>query len=157
MRSEAYMSFKRTRDRRTLHFTRLFRNTIKATCDVVARAGSGEGAFLVVLPVAVEPERRTDFIDWCNSVLLPEALETSNVVAAAYAEHNPETRQAAAAHDVRTGDRHLESVLLLEAASERGVSNAVRCLRPNRLEAHGARPQIVEQPCVFRVIYTLHA
>ena len=156
MRSEPYLRFKRTRDERTLHFTGLFRNTIKATCDVVARAGTGEGAFLVVLPIAVDPDRHAAFNDWVN-VMLPQAVQAPNVVAAAYAEHNGVTRETAAAHDVRTGDRHLESVLLIEAASERGVTHAMSCLRVDALEQHGARLQIVEQPCIFRVLYTLHA
>lgn len=51
MRSEPYLRLKRARDDRTMHFTPLFRNTIKATCDIITRAGADEGAFLVVLPI----------------------------------------------------------------------------------------------------------
>ena len=70
MRSESYLRFKRTRDARTMHFTRLFRNTIKATCDVTARAGVGEGAFLVVLPITVDAARRAAFRDWAGNDFL---------------------------------------------------------------------------------------
>ena len=157
MRSEPYLRFKRTRDERTRHFTPLFRNTIKATCDVVTRAGTGEGAFLVVLPMTVVPARRMAFRDWVRNVFFPDAMQASGVMAATFAEHNGVIRQTAAAHDVRTGDRHLESVLIIEAASERGVSTALSRLDPQTLERHGATPQHVAKPCVFRTLYTLHA
>jgi hypothetical protein len=156
MRSEPYLRFKRTRDARTMHFTSLFRNTIKATCDVITRAGVGEGAFLVVLPITVDPARRTAFHDWVRSDLL-EAVQTPGVMAATFAEHNSDTRQTAAAHDVRSVDRHLENVLIIEAASERGVSAAMSRLDPQILGRHGARPHLVEKPCSFRLLYSLHA
>jgi hypothetical protein len=157
MRSEPYMRFKRTRDERTLHFTRLFRDTIKATCDVAMRAGNGEGAFLVALPVAVDPTRRRAFTDWLRDDLLPRIAQAPNIAAATYAEHNGGTREAAAAHDVRTGDRHVDNVLLIEATSEHGVSNAIAALNADVLESHGATAQIVSEPCVLRVLYSLHA
>jgi hypothetical protein len=58
---------------------------------------------------------------------------------------------------VRAGDRHLESVLMLEAASEGGVSTAMSYLEPQKLRPYGAAPHLVKTPCSFRVLYTLHA
>jgi hypothetical protein len=157
LRSEQYLRFKKVRDERTMQFTSLFRNTLKATCDVTARAGAGEGAFLVLQPITIDAARRTAFRNWVSSVLFAEALQSSGVMAATLAEHNSDMRETAAPHDVRTGDRHLESVLMLEAGSERGVSAAISHLDRQTLEHHGATPHIVMQPCSFRVLYTMHA
>ena len=157
MRSEAYLRLKRTRDARSMQFVPLFRNTIKATCDIVSHAGAGEGAFLVLLPITVDSRRRGAFHDWVSKTFFGELVQSMGVMAATYAEQNGATRAMSAAHDVRAGDRHLESVLMIEAASELGASTAVARLNPQTLERHGVRPHLAEKPCVFRVLYTLHA
>ncbi|MGZ5231341.1 MAG: hypothetical protein ACXWC3_15025 [Burkholderiales bacterium] len=157
LQSEPYLRFKKVRDSRTMQFTSLFRNTLKATCDVTARAGAGEGAFLVLQPITIDAARRTAFRNWVRSVLFPEALQSSGVMAATLAEHNSDLRETAAPHDVRTGDRHLDSVLMLEAASEHGVNAAISHLDRQTLEHHGATPHLVMEPSSFRVLYTMHA
>jgi hypothetical protein len=48
-------------------------------------------------------------------------------------------------------------VLLVEAATERAAETAAAFLGPTILARHGATPHLVEKPCVFRVLYTLHA
>jgi hypothetical protein len=157
MRSEAYLRLKRTRDARSMRFVPLFRNAIKATCDIVSHAGAGEGAFLVLLPITADPERLSFFRDRVVKTFFSELVQSTGVVSATYAAHNSTARETSAAHDVRAGDRHLENVLLIEAASELGASTAVSHLNPQALERHGVRPYLVEKPCVFRVLYTLHA
>jgi hypothetical protein len=157
MRSEAYLRLKRTRDARSMQFVPLFRNTIKATCDIVSHAGAGEGAFLVLLPITADPERLGSFRDWVLKTFFSELVQSTGIMAATYAARNRTTRAASAAHDVRTGDRHLENVLMIEAASDLGASIAVSHLNPQALERHGVKPHLVEEPCVFRVLYTLHA
>jgi hypothetical protein len=89
--------------------------------------------------------------------LFPEALQSSGVMAATLAEHNSDMRQTAAPHDVRTDDRHSDSVLMLETASEQGVSAAISHLDRQTLEHHGATPHLVMKPSSFRVLYTIHA
>jgi len=157
MQSEAYLRLKRTRDAHTLQFAPLFRNTIKATCDIVAHAGAGEGAFLVLLPITADPERLASFRDWVSKTFFSQLVQSTGVMAATYAARNSTTRAASAAHDVRSGDQHLENVLLIEAASELGANIAMSHLNPQALERHGVRPHVVAEPCVFRVLYTLHA
>ena len=140
-----------------MQFAHLFRNTIKATCDIVSHAGAGEGAFLVLLPITADPERLDAFRNGVLKTFFGELVQSTGVVAATYAARNNTTRAMSAAHDVRTGDRHLENVLLIEAASELGAGIAMSHLNPQGLERHGVRAHLVEEPCVFRVLYTLHA
>lgn len=157
MRSEAYLRLKRTRDAHSMQFIPFFRNTIKATCDIVSHAGAGEGALLVLLPITVDSERLNAFRDWNLKTFLGELVQSTGVMAATYAVDNNTMHATSAAHDVRTGDRYLENVILIEAASDLGASAAMACLNPQALERHGVKPHIVEKPCVFRVLYTLRA
>jgi hypothetical protein len=157
LRSEAYLGFKKVRDARTIHFTRLFSNTIKATCDITLRSGIGEGAFLVLQPITIDALRRDTFRRHLQDRLFPEMVRSAGVMAATLVEHNTRLRDTAAPHDVRTQDRHLESAIILEATSEVGVATAASYLQRADLEPHGATPHVVETPCSFRVLYTLHA
>src|SRR3990172_10806018 len=80
MRSEAYLRLKRTRDARSMQFVPLFRNTIKATCDIVSHAGAGEGAFLVLLPITVDSRRRGAFHDWFSKTFFGELVQSMGVM-----------------------------------------------------------------------------
>lgn len=157
LQSEPYLRFKIKRDERTLEMTRLFRNTIKVTGNVIVRAGRGEGAFLVVLPIAVERTRRTAFAEWLRGELFAKLIPAPGIASAIYVEHDATTRGVAAPLDVRTGDRHTERALFIEATTERGVTEALAALDPRRLHEHGAQPHLVEKPATFRVLYALHA
>ena len=79
-----------------MRIAKLFRNTIKATCDVAVRAGEGEGAFLVVLPLAVEPSGQNVFADWLRNAFFPNIVRLPGIVAAIYGEHDASTRDASA-------------------------------------------------------------
>jgi hypothetical protein len=61
MLSDAHMALRKDRPARDRVFVPRFRNTIKAICDVVCRAGNGEGGDLVVMPVIAQPGREQAF------------------------------------------------------------------------------------------------
>jgi len=157
MMSDAYLALKRSRDARSRRFVRAFANTIKATCDVVSHEGVGEGAFLGLLPVTGEGGRLGAFRDWVSTVLLEEMVRDAAAVSATFAMANRETRAASATHDARAGDRHLDSVLIVEAERDAGVHAAMARVGPQVLKRHGVRPHFVARPIVFRRLYALHA
>ena len=152
LQSEPYLRLKQSRDLRSLHFVPLFRNTIKATCDVVLQAGVGEGAWLALLPVR-HGHKAVDAL----RVLFDSLVQQSGIMAASLGVSNQGARAASAGHDLRPGDRHAESVVLVEAATRQGAELAGDALARFDWQAHGASPDLVEQPCLFRSLYTLHA
>jgi hypothetical protein len=123
----------------------------------VSRAGEGEGACLALLPVTVDAANRTRFRDWACNELLPDVVQCRDVLASTVADRNNTMLDVSAAHDVRAGDRHLESVILIEAVSERGVATALLRLNANVLDRHGARPHLVDKACSLRTLYTRRA
>ena len=152
LQSEPYLRLKRSRDPRSLHFVPLFRNTIKATCDVVLQAGAGEGAWLALLPVRQGRKAMAAL-----RILFDSLLQQSGIMAASLGVSNQGARAASASHDLRPEDRHAESVVLVEAATRTGAERAAATLATFDWQAHGASPDLVEQPCLFRCLYTLHA
>ncbi len=157
MLSEAHLALRKQRTARDLLFVPRFQNTIKGICDVVCRVGEGEGGFLVVMPVIVPPDRGTEFGHWACHELLPELACSRGITSAAYAVRNTEVTQAFAAKDDRAGDRYLENIIVIEAASEQGVGTAMRSLDAANLASAGGGPHLLAAPCALRVLYTLHA
>jgi hypothetical protein len=157
MPSGPYLALKKHRDARTLRCTPLFRKTIKGTCDVVSRAGEGEGVLLALLLVTVDAANQPRFRDWACKELLPDVVQCRDVLASTFAERRNMRLDVSAAHDVRTGDRYLERAILIEAGSERGAETALVRLNASVLARHGARPHLVDKACAFRTLYTLRA
>ena len=156
-RSESYLAINKNPDPNSRRFIPLFRNTVKGICDVVLRAGEGEGSFLALLPTGTDPGRDQEFREWvCNS-LLPDIVHSRDVMAATFAEHHKEIQEIAAANYTRTGDRYVDSIIAIEAASEIGLATAVSTLDPGILALHGGTAPIIKQASTFRVLYTLHA
>ena len=152
LQSEPYLRLKRSRDPRSLHFVPLFRNTIKATCDLVLQAGAGEGAWLALLPIQHGRSAMTALQGLFDSL-----LQQSGIMAASLGVSNQQARAASAGHDLRPGDRHAESVVIIEAATRQAAELAMTTLSRFDWQAHGASVDLVEQPCLFRSLYTLHA
>ena len=157
MLSEAHVALRRQRTARDRLFVPRFQNTIKGICDVVCRVGEGEGGFLVAMPVIAQPGRGTQFSHWVCHELLPELARSRGITSAAYAVRNAEVTQASSAKDDRAGDRYLENILAIEAASDEGVGTAMRCLDAARLASAGGGPHLLAAPCALRILYTLHA
>ena len=147
MQSEPYLALNRNPDPMSRRFIPLFRNTIKAICDVSARVGQGEGAFLALLPVSADPIRRTEFRDWICHVFLPDTVRSGGVIAATFAEGRSEIVKVAAANYTRMGDRWVDDLILIEAASEAGLFTASARLDGKMLAQHGGTLPLMKQPC----------
>ena len=157
MLSEAHVTLRRQRTARDRLFVPRFQNTIKGICDVVCRIGEGDGGFLVVIPVIAQPGRETKLSHWVCDELLPELARSRGIASATYAIRNAEVTQGFAAKDDRAGDRYLENILVVEAASEQGVGTAMRSLDAANLASAGGGPHLLAAPCALRILYTLHA
>jgi len=157
MQSQPYLAINRNPDPLSRRFIPLFKNTIKAICDIKCRVGEGEGAFLALLPVSVDPLQRASFAQWSADWLLPEILQCSGIVAAAYALSNDNIVGVAAAQYTRQGDRWLQSLLMIEAVSDSALAHALARLNPTVLAGHGVNLPIIKQACTFQLLYTLHS
>ncbi len=155
--SEPYLRLKQNRDARSLRFVPAFTNTIKATCDIVAHAGTGEGGWLAVLPLSLEAGKAETFRRWISESFCAEIVQCPGIQTATYASGNERARKRSAPHDMRSTDRHMEDVVMIEASSEHGMTTALSRLNDAVLAGKGARAQLMNGPCVFRMIYSLRS
>ncbi len=157
MLSEEHTALRKQRTGRDRLFVPQFRNTIKGICDVVCRAGTGDGGYLVLLPVTFEAGREQDFTRGICGELVPQLAATTGIASTVFASCNAGITQASSAKDDRGGDRYLEALIAVEATSEAGAAAAVECLSLQHLARVGGRPHLVAAPCVLRLMYALEA
>lgn len=155
MLSDAHTALRRQRTARDRVFVPQFRNTIKGICDVVCRAGNGEGGDLVLLPVVADVGREQDFARSVSAKLLPELAASRGIASAIYATRNATITQASSARDDRAGDRYVDGLLAVEVCSETAVAIALSCLSAENLALIGGRPHLMAAPCVLRLTYAL--
>jgi len=153
--TDAYLQLKRRRDARSLQFVPLFKNTIKATCDVIAHAGAGGGEFLFLLPLCATANVSTacarDMSALCRGLTQIEGVTAATITVA-----NAAARADSAPFDVRQGDRHLESVIMVEAMEERGAARAAEYLHAVRLAGIGMAAAANAAPALLRSIFSMH-
>ena len=157
MLSDAHMALRRQRTARDQLFVPLFRNTIKGICDVVCRAGSGDGDYLVLLPVVAEAGRAQAFAQGICAKLLPDLAASRGVASAVFATRNDAVTHASSAKDDRAGDRYVEDLLAVEVSSEAGVAAALTHLSVANLALLGGTPHLMAVPSVLRLTYALRA
>lgn len=119
-------------------------------------------AAILTIWTDIPADIEADFNEWYNREHLPDRVQRTpgflrGIASAAYAIGNAEVMQAFAAKDDRAGDRYLENILVIEAASEQGVGTAMRFLDAANLASAGGRPHLLAAPCALRILYTLHA
>jgi hypothetical protein len=156
-RSAPYLAINKDPDPTSRRFIPLFKNTIKGICDTTLRIGQGEGGYLALLPASSEAHSEDNFSAWVCTALLPDIAAAGGVVAATFAQRNRKIQDIAAASYTRSGDRFVDSIIAIEAASEGGLTRAVAALSAKTLEQHGGRASLFDRACTFRTIYTLHA
>lgn len=153
-RGEKYLALKRDYDAVSLRFVPNFRDTAKFAAEVTARSGVAEGGFVLALPVARAPGQAKGLRDWIGSVLLPEALALPGIVGAWYAERNEDAVAMAKQDHLRTSDRILDGLLVIEATSNEALDATTPLVSRDRLRAQGASP---DAPAArLRTVYTLH-
>jgi len=157
MLSDAHTALRKQRTERDRLFVPRFQNTIKGICDVVGRAGSGDGGTLVLLPVMPEAGHEKEFAQNVCRTLLPELVASRGIASVVYASRNTDITQASSAKDDRTGDRYLEGLLAVETTSEQGVVTAVERLNSQNLLRVGCRPHLMAAPSVLRLMFALNA
>lgn len=150
MQSAAHVALRKNRSERDRYFVPQFRHTIKGICDVVHRAGSGGGEFMLLLPVAGRAQEGV-------AALLAALAAAENVTSAVYAVRNGAITAASSAKDDRAGDRYIEGLIALEAASAGAAKAAASLLTPSALAQAGLATQLIAAPCVLRLMYSLEA
>ncbi len=157
MQSEAHKALRKNRTARDRIFVPQFRNPIKGICDVAGRAGTGDGGYLVALPVkSAAGSEKTFSANVCREIL-PSLAATRGIANAVLAIRNPAITQASSAKDDRAGDRYLEGAILVETTGEAGAATVVAALSPDNLRRAGCAAHLIAAPCVLRLMYALHA
>lgn len=155
MLSAAHTDLRKARTDRDRFFVPQFRNTIKGICDVVCRAGNGDGGELVLLPVAAEAGQEQAFSEGVCATLLPSLAASRGVASVVYAARNDAVTQASSARDDRGGDRYLDGLIAVETTDAAGVAAALEALSTRHLAAIGGKAQWMAAPAVLRLRYAL--
>jgi len=152
--SEPYLALKRDYDPVSLRFVPKFKDTVKFAAEITAQASTAEGGFVTVLPIARTPGKTDALRAWINHTLLPELVALRGVVSAWYAERNDDAVAMAKQDHLRTTDRILDGMLVVEATSDEALDLAVPLLNWDRLRSHGGAPDV--PAARLRNIYSLH-
>ncbi len=151
---ERYLALKRDYDAVSLRFVPHFKDTVKFAAETTARAGAAEGGFVLVMPIARTPGKAQGLRAWLEQSVLPEAVALPGVVSAWYAERNEGAVAMAKQDHLRTSDRILDGLLVIEATSNKALDTAAPLLAWDRIKANGGAP---DAPVArLRNIYTLH-
>lgn len=152
--AEPYLALKRDYDPVSRRFVPNFKDTRKFAAEITARLGTAEGGFVAVTPLSRDPGKTRSLRAWIEASLLPEAVKSPGVVSAWYAEKNEGAVAMAKQDHLRTTDRILDGLLVIEATSNEALDAAAPLLAGDRLQAQGAMP---DAPAArLRNVYTLH-
>ena len=152
--TEPYLALKRDYDAVSLRFVPNFKNTAKFAAEITAKAGSAEGGFVAVVPIARAPGRADGLRAWIAKSILPEALALPGVVSAWYAERNEDAVAMAKQDHLRTTDRILDGLLVIEATSNEALNAVAPLLDWDRLKTQGG---VADAPAARLCnIYSLH-
>jgi hypothetical protein len=157
MLSDAHSALRRQRPVRDRWFVPKFINTIKGICDVVGRAGEGDGGTLVLLPVAAAPGHEQHFSRHVCGEWLPRLAAARGTATVTFARRNAAVTLASSARDDRAGDRYAEALIAVECTGEEGVASALALLHEHVLTQAGGRTHLLTAPCVLRLMVSLQA
>lgn len=152
--TEPYLALKRDYDPLSRRFVPNFRDTLKCAAEITARAGVAEGGFVALTPIARAPGKEDTLRAWIKSTLLPEIAAKPSVVSAWYAERNDGAVAMAKQDHLRTTDRILDGMLIVEAQSNEALDAVAPLYAWDRLRAQGGAP---DAPAArLRNVYTIH-
>jgi hypothetical protein len=155
--SEPYLALKRNYDPLSRRFVPNFNNTVKVVAQLGAQAGAAEGGFVTLLPIHRSPGREDGLCAWLDATLLPELLTLRGVVSAWYAERNDDAMVMAKQDHLRTTDRIVDGMLVIEATSDEALDAAAAVHDWDRIAAQGGAADTEVPAARLRNIYTLHA
>jgi hypothetical protein len=122
MISEPYLALRGTRDPDSLRFIPQFRNTRKLVGTIQAGEERAEGCVCaLVIPGGAALQLRPHL----RETVVPRTLRLPGIVAVRYAESDPDIVARTRGLNPRTGDRFLDSVLMIEATSHEALSTAL--------------------------------
>lgn len=122
MTSGPYLALRGARDPESRHFISQFRNTRKLVGTITAGEERAEGCVCALLsPGGALRELRS----YMRETVVPRTLAQPGLVAVRYAESDPDIVAKTRGLNPRTGDRFLDSVLMIEATSDEALSSAL--------------------------------
>ena len=155
LQSEPYRALVRNPDALSRRFIPLFQNVIKGICDVVTEAGEAEGSVIAMLPIVRKPPHDSAALRlWISQSLVPRLMREHGIVAARYIEKNAATLAAATAEHLRSTDKYIDALLMIEAVSEADLAGALALIEPGEFRARGAEPDGAAQR--LNLVYTQH-
>lgn len=155
MQSPPYLHLKHHPDPVSRRFIPQFRNVLKGVFDTTAEAGRAEGAFVAMIPLRREPGREAALREWVRATLLPALLASHGIMAARYAEANPQGLDGAISGHMRAGDHLLDALLMIEATADEDLAAVSSLVSQQALAHRGALPD--RPPARLRQIYALRA
>lgn len=141
MHSAPYLALKSNPDDTSRRYIPAFRNVLKGVFDVTAEAGVAEGACVAMLPLTAHPGREAAARAWMRADLVPALVARPGIMAARYAERNAAALESATRGHIRTTDRFLAGLLMIEAVSDADLDAALDLVAPDRLAAQGLAPE----------------
>ena len=151
---EAYLALKRDYDPLSRRFVPNFQDTIKFVAEITAHAGAAQGGFVQLLPIGRTAGDEDALRAWVAGTLVPELLAVPGIVSAWYAERNDAAVAMARQDHLRTTDRFLDGMLMIEATSNEALDEAAALHVWEHLQAQGGTRD--GAAARLRNIYTLH-
>jgi hypothetical protein len=131
-----------------------FRNTVRALCEVTARAGSGSGGVAATLRLSPQPRLRLALRQWLADTGLPQAAALPGVVSGCLAESvdaGPPGPRTAEQELRAAPDQGIEWLVLLEGTEESALDSAAQELLAEAKKALGA-DAIAAETGVYRYL-----
>jgi hypothetical protein len=151
MMSEPYLALRGARDPDSLRFIPQFRNTRKLVGTIAAGEERAEGCVCaLLLPGRTSLELRA----YMRETVVPRTIVLPGVVAVRYAESNPDIVAKTRGLNPRSGDRFLDSALMIEATSHESLSTALTSMAPQTFARSSGCD---DDPACLQFRYGMHA
>lgn len=151
MISAPHMALRGARDPDSLHLIPQFRNTRKLVGTIRAGEERAEGCVCaLVIPGGAPLQLRPHL---CETVM-PRTMQLPGVVAVRYAESDPDIVAKSRGLNPRTGDRFLDSVLMIEATTQEALSTALQSVAS---EPFACSADPADAPACLQFRYGMHA
>lgn len=154
MVSAPYLALRGNRDPDSRHWIPQFRNTVKMVGAVAAGEELAEGSVCALLVPSPSPLDPADLRALVSTGVVAQMMARAGIVAVRFGVCDAEILGLTRGLNPRTGDRFLDSVLMIEATSAQALDTALEQTDFASLAAQGLR--VDAAPTCLRFRYGLH-
>lgn len=151
--SDAYLAVVAEPDERSRYYIRKFRDPIRSVGRIAASFGEGEGGFAGFLTLAPASGRDAELRQWLGETLLPDLATRHNIMGAHLIEADADTGAASAGRHLRTADRGIDWLVVIEATAVEDLAALALELSGERLGPHGGAPETGY--AILKLVYSL--